>query len=565
MSPEEMEKLPKKLEKIFSNLELDVMGDIVERLKETKAITPTIDWLILRMTVIGKSKTAIKKAIQKALDLAEKEIDAIYQKAAESLFARDAEIYKVAGKDFIPLTENDEALQLIDAIARQTKEEMTNITRSTGFVTRNEKGEKVVTPAAEFFQQKLDQALLEIDTGVYDYNTSIQKVIDEMTTSGLRTVEYASGRTDRVEVAARRAVMTGNSQLTDKINEKNAELLETEYWEVAWHMGARNTGTGYRNHQSWQGKVYSNEEMKTVCGLGEMLGFGGINCYHSRNPFIMGVSKRNYTDEWLEEQNEKENTRKSYRGKEYDTYAALQHQRKLERTMRKQNQDIQLLEKADAKEDALIAAQSRRRATDKEYKDFSKKMGLREQRERLAAPKRLSKTTASGLRAAGSGSGVPEHPKPQFIERLDFSDKVRVKSVLEEQERTIAGEEVENAIVVTKDGDVYRCFGNKNGVFPDADLGDRLEGAYVTHNHPINSVNEYSFSNADIQLFLQSKIAVLRGIDEKYIYELTREATEVDSHATLEELMKSDGDLARHEDVIELAIHEGFGYRRWRR
>ena len=60
--------------------------------------------------------------------------------------------------------------------------------------------------------------------------------------------------------------------MTDKVNEKNAEGLGTDYWEVDWHMGARNTGTGYLNHQSWQGKVYSSEEMRTVCGLGEMLG-----------------------------------------------------------------------------------------------------------------------------------------------------------------------------------------------------------------------------------------------------------------------------------------------------
>ncbi|MBO5198051.1 MAG: phage minor capsid protein [Lachnospiraceae bacterium] len=397
MSPEEMEKLPKKLEKIFSNLELDVMGDIVERLKETKAITPAIDWMLLRMTAVGKSKNAIKKAIQKALALAEKEIEKIYNTAAEALFTRSAEIYREVGRDFIPLQENKEVLQLIEAIKSQTSDEMTNITRTTGFMTRDKQGNRIVTPAAEFFQQKLDQAIIEIDTGVYDYNTSIQKVIDEMTTSGLRTVEYDSGRTDRIEVAARRAVMTGNSQLTDKVNEKNAEKLGTEYWEVAWHMGARNTGTGFRNHQSWQGKVYSSEEMKTVCGLGEMLGFGGINCYHIRYPFIMGVSKRNYTDEWLEEQNKIENTKKVYRGKEYDTYSALQHQRKLERTMRKQNQDIQLLDKADADPDMLMAARSRRKATEREYIDFSKQMGLRQQRERLAAPKSVSKSTEKAV------------------------------------------------------------------------------------------------------------------------------------------------------------------------
>lgn len=148
-------------------------------------------------------------------------------------------------------------------------------------------------------------------------------------------------------------------------------------------MGARNTGTGYKNHQSWQGKVYSSEEMRAVCGLGEMLGFAGINCYHIRFPFIPGVSKRRYTDEWLAEQNRKENEKKAYRGKEYDVYGALQYQRKLERAMRKQKQDIALLEKAGADKDDITAAKCRLRLTNQTYVDFSKQMGLRQQRERL--------------------------------------------------------------------------------------------------------------------------------------------------------------------------------------
>ena len=112
--------------------------------------------------------------------------------------------------------------------------------------------------------------------------------------------------------------MTGIAQMTDKVNEHNAKELGTDYWEVEWHLGARNMGTGYMNHQSWQGKVYSSAEMRTVCGLGEMLGFAGINCYHIRFPFIPGISKRKYTDEWLAEQNRKENEKKSLHGKEYD-------------------------------------------------------------------------------------------------------------------------------------------------------------------------------------------------------------------------------------------------------
>ena len=74
---------------------------------------------------------------------------------------------------------------------------------------------------------------------------------------------------------------------------------------------------------------------------------------------------------------------KSFHGKEYDTYAALQYQRKLERTIRKQKQDIKLLEKARADKDDLTAARCRKRLTEKTYVEFSKAMGLRQQRERL--------------------------------------------------------------------------------------------------------------------------------------------------------------------------------------
>ena len=114
-----------------------------------------------------------------------------------------------------------------------------------------------------------------------------------------------------------------------------------------------------------------------------MLGFAGINCYHIRFPFLPGISKRKYTDEWLAEQNRKENTKKTFNGKEYDTYGALQYQRKLERTLRKQKQDVKLLEKAGADKDDIMAARSQRRLTERTYSSFSKAMGLRQQMERL--------------------------------------------------------------------------------------------------------------------------------------------------------------------------------------
>lgn len=388
MTPEEMEKLPKPLERTMTALELSIMEEIVERIKKTAEVTPVIDWMLNRLEAIGESRSKIKQKIGEAVTESGQKIDEIYDQAAQSDYIRNRDIYEAAGRDYIPYEENEWLQQVVEAARAQTKDSLRpleNITQTTGFNVPVG-GKKVFTPLSEYLERSLDKAMMGIATGTKTYNQAIGDVIDEMTASGVRVVDYASGKSDRIEVAARRAVMTGMAQMVDKVNEHNAAELGTDHWEVDWHMGARNTGTGFLNHQSWQGKVYSSEEMRTVCGLGEMLGFAGINCYHIRFPFLPGISKRKYTDEWLAEQNRKENEKKTYRGREYDTYGALQYQRRLERTIRKQKQDVHLLEQSGADQEDITAAKCRLRLTNKRYVEFSKEMGLRQQRERLKIP-----------------------------------------------------------------------------------------------------------------------------------------------------------------------------------
>lgn len=171
--------------------------------------------------------------------------------------------------------------------------------------------------------------------------------------------------------------------------------------------------------------------------------------------------------------------------------------------------------------------------------------------------------TLKGLSAnEKNNSGVPIHDSPAILGEVDFSDKDMIISTIKEHESRITESPIENAVVVTRQGKVVQCFGDLNGVYPDADLGSELQGAFVTHNHPRGSDNEYSFSDLDIQLFMEQKLEVLRGIDEKYIYELTRNSADIDEYTSLFELTEEDG---RHEQVIEIAHQYGIGYRRWRR
>lgn len=387
-TPNELEALSMAFDGQMKRLQQDVMSDIIRRIAINGEVTRSADWQINRLYEIGVTKEHIEKSIQKSMNITDEEIEAMFKQVIESGYVRNEGIYKRLGAEFVPFEENELLQQYISAIAKQTAEEMHNISQSLGFAVKNADGTLTFKPIAEYYQDTLDNAINGIASGVFDYNTALKKAVKEMTNSGLRTVDYASGWSNRVDVAARRAIMTGMTQLTGKVNEMNAEQLGTDTYETTWHSGAR------PSHQVWQGRWYTMDELISVCGLGTVTGLNGANCYHDYYPVIPGISVPTYTAEELEEMNRKENTPVKYGDKEYTKYEALQRQRKLETTMRAQRQKIKLLQTGNADEDDIIAARCRYRGTSQEYTRFSEAMDLPQQRERV---------TIDGLGNIGQG------------------------------------------------------------------------------------------------------------------------------------------------------------------
>ena len=161
--------------------------------------------------------------------------------------------------------------------------------------------------------------------------------------------------------------------------------------------------------------------------------------------------------------------------------------------------------------------------------------------------------------AANVGSGaVAEHKKPILLKIIDYSNKENVLNELTNFEKNAIMEEIETACVITRDGKIYKCFGTKNEVFPNYDLGDELFGATVSHNHIISETS-FTFSDEDLDMFQMFNLDLLRGCDEKYIYEITRNATLVDD---LPEEWDTFENFA-HAQMILKAKEYGFGYRRW--
>lgn len=538
-TPEIMEAIPTALEQIFDSLQMSIMADIVRMLVLAQELTPTSVYKIGRLYKLGKSKSAIKSIVQNTLDLSNSEIKNVFSGVIESGYNEAESVFTEQGKEFIPYAENEPLQQFVRAVQAQTQGECKNITQSMGFAKRQPDGSLGFTPAADYYQETLDKAVMEIASGASDYNTVLEKTVTEMTNSGLRTVDYASGHSNRVTVAARRAVTTGLNQVVGKINEENAEKLGTNYFEVSWHSGARPT------HQVWQGRVYSKEELESVCGLGTVTGLCGANCYHSYSPFTPGITPRTYTDEQLDKMNEEENKPVEYNGKKYTKYEATQRQRRLETAMRAQRQKIKLLEEGGADEQAIINARARYVKTSDEYVNFSKSVGLSQQWDRVTVgsntvkgitkpkkaemPLRGIKNVDDGkIRGMNSNKHIANSSKGDILkeESKKSITPITDKAIERVPKVDIDGYSEEQRVEIQKQHKELLKFSkehNQNkevafvfredltdktpllGADDHLDFGTSLSGKgnnlMILHNHPRNS----SFSDVDISLFKNLK------------------------------------------------------------
>lgn len=370
-------KLASKIASRYQDLEERIMQDIVRRIMKAGEITSTADWQINRLRILGYSSEDIEKEIKKALNASYPEMFELYDKVINWEYVRNKDIYEQINAEYIPFEENGQLKQITEAIIDQSFDGLENVTNSLGFYLDYGNGKKVLTPLSQVYTKYLDAACYDIVTGAFDYNSVLRRVVTQLTNSGLRQIDYSSGRANRVDVAARRAIMTAVSQITGKISEYNAQKLGTEYFEVEWHAGARPT------HAVWQGRVWSKEQLYSVCGLGTVTGLLGVNCYHTYHLFFPGLSERNWTDNWLEEQNRKENEPREFLGKEYTLYEAKQRQRQMETAMRAQREKVKLLQAGGADQDEVILHKAKYQGQLNEYSRFCRKMSLTEERERI--------------------------------------------------------------------------------------------------------------------------------------------------------------------------------------
>lgn len=379
-SPEVLDALPEELAELYRSLEGTLLYEICSRLKISGEMNEVTVQDIRALRSHGIDLKEIEKAIQRTANISQRDLKKLLDGAVE----RNQEYYKEV-IDLAGLTAPETLVSATDivAIMAQAQREVGNLTRSMGFLVDN--GRTMLAPGRAY-QWALDNAEMQVMSGAVSYNQAIKNAVKQLADSGIKIVDYESGHRDQIDVAARRAVMTGVSQLCSKYTEQSAEYLETPYFEVSAHIGARDTGVGWQNHKEWQGRVYSVRigdkypSIYEVCGLGYVDGLEGANCRHIRTAFVDGVMERTYTGGELAHIDDGHDV--DFEGKHYTAYEATQVQRRIERTIRKLKRE-QTAYKAAGLEEDYQAVTARIRRLNAEYKSFSEAARLPMQRERM--------------------------------------------------------------------------------------------------------------------------------------------------------------------------------------
>lgn len=390
LTPDYLDTLPDAVVELWQQVEDDILRDIARRIGKMGEMTETAVWQAWRYGQVqachqdvvsllakysGKSKEAIRQAL---LD------------AGLETLARDDELYRTLGFAPSAIDTNESLNNLLNAGYRQTLGTWQNLTATTANTVTGE------------FERALDRVWLQVSSGAFDYKTAIKRAVDGLA-AHMNGVTYPSGHQDTLEVAVRRAVLTGANQTCAKLQLARADEMGCEFVEVTAHAGAR------PEHALWQGKVYHRSgavtyqgvrygDFETATGYGTGPGLCGWNCRHNFYPFFPGISVPNYTAARLEELNARN---VEYGGEQYTRYEISQMQRALERRVRRFKR--QYLAEDAAGVDATAAA-AKLRAARKDLNDFVRATGGRNNSARTSVSgfgrSQASKATALAKRQA---------------------------------------------------------------------------------------------------------------------------------------------------------------------
>lgn len=354
LTPQYLEHCADGVIELYQQLDESIARDIARRLMKMGEITDTARWQAEQLQHAGLLFEDVVAEVAKYSGATETAVRHAFEDAGVQSVDAEIEQYLRAGITVPPIRQSERAWNILQAALRKTNGELKNLTLTTAVETQQR------------FIDACALAEMQVSSGMMSYQTAIRNAIGDASRAGA-SVLYPSGHIDKLDVAVRRAVLTGVNQTCGKISLTLAEEFGCDLMEITAHAGAR------PEHAVWQGKLVSLSGRRgyltlSDIGYGTGAGFMGWNCRHSWNPFFEGISERNYTPEQIEKLNARDI---EYNGQKYTAYEISQMQRKMEREIRATKRELTAFDAAGLQED-FARRSVKLKAQEQKLKDFTR-------------------------------------------------------------------------------------------------------------------------------------------------------------------------------------------------
>lgn len=236
-----------RLVEMYDDLVQYALNDIVDRIMKTGVISSTAQYRIFKLQELGYHLEKIQAYIKKMTKYSDEEINQIFQNAGIFLYKPTMKLIIDNGqKEPFSLETSKYIRDVFNYYLSSTKGYVHNLTRTTA------------KSSQKLLIDKLDQVHFRVISGMQSYSQAIVEAVKEIGKSDLK-VEYPSGHKDNLDVAVRRAVVTGVNKCYGDLNLIRAKESGYNHVLVSSHLGARhieNPNPEYLSHDIWQGQVY---------------------------------------------------------------------------------------------------------------------------------------------------------------------------------------------------------------------------------------------------------------------------------------------------------------------
>lgn len=316
LSPRYLDGLADELTEIYSQLESDILQDMARRIARLGKITDATKWQAQILAETGTLRKNINRILSKYDKTIAQQVKDTVTAALETSTKNDNKIFKKAIGRKVSAPNAQQML----AIIRKCHNDLSRLTLTTAATTQNQ------------FIQQANRVYIDVQSGAFDYDTTMKSAADELAKRGITTVQYENGKpvTRTIESAVRMNIITSINQTAANQTLKNCEELDCDLVETSAHIGAR------PEHEEWQGQIFSRSGRSkkyrpfSVCELGSATGICGINCRHSFYPYFEGMAEH-YTEKDLDEMADE---KVMYNDKDMTRYEGEQYLRGVERNIR---------------------------------------------------------------------------------------------------------------------------------------------------------------------------------------------------------------------------------------